>query len=128
MVVNNNNFNRINSIPITHGKPVEVQQPRVQKDFGSILQETIDKAKGIKFSKHAELRLQARNINLTEAQMKRLDDAVSKAEKKGVKDSLVLVDEVALVVNVRSRTVITAISSDELKENVFTNIDGAIIV
>ncbi|GAE88971.1 flagellar hook associated protein [Acetivibrio straminisolvens JCM 21531] len=72
------------------------------------------------------MRLQARNINLTDAQKEKISKAVQKAEEKGVKDSLVLIDDIAFVVNVRNRTVITAVNSNELKENVFTNIDGAV--
>jgi len=50
----------------------------------------------------------------------------SRSGRKGSKDSLVLIDDIAFVVNVRNRTVITAVNSNELKENVFTNIDGAV--
>ncbi len=55
-------------------------------------------------------------------------EAVAKAEARGVRDSLVLMDNLAFVVNVPNRTVITAAGSGDLKENVFTNIDGAVIV
>jgi flagellar operon protein len=57
-----------------------------------------------------------------------MKEAVTKAESKGVRDTLVLMDDLAFVVNVRNRTVITAVQSNELKENVFTNIDGAVII
>jgi flagellar operon protein len=57
-----------------------------------------------------------------------MKEAVAKAESKGVKDTLVLMDDLAFVVNIRNKTVITAVNSNELKENVFTNIDGAVIV
>ena len=96
--------------------------------FESILNQKLDEKSEIKFSKHAELRLQSRNISLTQAQKDKMKEAVARAESKGVKDSLVLMDNLAFVVNVRSRTVITAANSNELKENVFTNIDGAVIV
>lgn len=78
------------------------------------------------FSKHASLRLNDRNINLTDDQMNRVADGVEKAEQKGIRDSLVLVDDVALLVNVKSRTVITAVSPQ--RDNVFSDIDGAVIV
>jgi flagellar operon protein len=77
------------------------------------------------FSKHAALRLDARDIRLSDEQMTRLHSAIGKAQEKGIRDSLVLMDDVALVVNVRSRTVITAMNQ---AENVFSNIDGAVIV
>lgn len=96
--------------------------------FESILRQKQAEALEIKFSKHAEYRLQSRNISLTQSQRDKMKEAVAKAESKGVRDSLVLMDDMAFVVNVRSRTVITAANSAELKENVFTNIDGAVIV
>ena len=74
------------------------------------------------------MRMQSRNISLTSSQKEKMGEAVKRAEAKGVKDSLVLMDNMAFVVNVRSKTVITAANNSELKENVFTNIDGTVIV
>ena len=79
----------------------------------------------VQFSKHAATRLNDRNINLTGEQIDRVATGIGKANEKGIRDSLVLVDDVALVVNVKSRTVITAVNQ---AENVFSNIDGAVIV
>ena len=127
MVISNfkNNINGISNVP-----SINTQRPLVQQKSGfeSVLQKTISEKDGLKFSKHAELRLQERNINLTAAQKEKMNAAVAKAETKGVKDSLVLMDNMAFVVNIRNRTVITAANNNELKENVFTNIDGAVIV
>jgi flagellar operon protein len=128
-VVVNNNYNSINKV--NANKPASnVQKPfnPTTSGFGAVLQESINKNESLKFSKHAELRLQSRNISLTQAQKDKMKEAVSRAESKGVKDSLVLMDNLAFVVNVKSKTVITAVNSSELKENVFTNIDGAVIV
>lgn len=100
---------------------------KVNAEFGDILNNKIAE-KTLLFSKHAELRLQSRNINLSSSQMKRIIEGVNKAGTKGVKDSLILLDDIALIVNIKKRTVITAASKNELKENVFTNIDGAVIV
>lgn len=77
-------------------------------------------------SKHAAIRLNDRNINLSDDQMDRVADAIVKANEKGIRDSLVLVDNVALVVNVKSRTIVTAMNQDN--KNVFSNIDGAVII
>jgi flagellar operon protein len=85
-----------------------------------------EKLNPVNFSKHASNRLIDRNINLTGEQMERLEEGIGKASQKGIRDSLVLMDNLALVVNVSSRTVITAIS--EPRDNVFSNIDGAVIV
>ena len=126
MVVNNKFLNNINQI--AGNKPVSTLQKQLEAkgDFGNILSEKIRESAGIKFSKHAEQRLQARNISLTDNQKDKINKAVSMADEKGVKDSLVLMDNLAFVVNVKSRTVITAVNSNELKDNVFTNIDGAV--
>ena len=107
---------------------VKSRNNAVAGGFGSILQQKLTESGELKFSKHAELRLQSRNINLTQAQMDKMKEAVSKAESKGVRDSLVLMDNLAFVVNITNRTVITAANSSELKDNVFTNIDGAVIL
>lgn len=82
----------------------------------------------LKFSKHASVRLEQRGINLTSGQMKRLEDATTKASQKGIKDSLVIVDELAFIVNVPNQTVVTALNSTDTDENVFTNIDGAVFM
>jgi flagellar operon protein len=89
---------------------------------------------GLKFSKHAAIRLADRNIELSASQMERLTDGTKQAEVKGIKDSLVLMDQLAFIVNVPNQTVVTAISINETggasytSENIFTNIDGAVIV
>ena len=82
----------------------------------------------IKFSKHASQRLLQRNISLSDNQIERLNDAALKAEKKGIKETLVLVDSLAFIVNVPSNTVVTAMDRSEAQDNVFTNIDGAVII
>ena len=82
----------------------------------------------VHFSKHALNRLDQRNITLSDEQSSRLSDGVMKAGEKGIKDSLVLVDKMAFIVNVPSQTVVTAMDQTETKSNVFTNIDGAVIM
>jgi flagellar operon protein len=84
---------------------------------------------GVKFSQHAVQRLQTRNINMTASQMDQLKTAVDKAAQKGARESLILMNnDLALVVSVRNRTVITAMDGANIKDNVFTNIDSAVIV
>lgn len=82
----------------------------------------------LKFSKHASQRLESRNISLSEEQNARLEDGVEQAHAKGIKDSLVLVDSLAFIVNVPSKTVVTAMDQTETQSNIFTNIDGAVIM
>lgn len=80
---------------------------------------------GLKFSKHANERLATRNINLSEDQMERLESGTTKAREKGIQESLVMVDNLAFIVNVKNNTVITAVGDSN--DSVFTNIDGAVI-
>lgn len=91
-------------------------------DFSAILQDRL------KVSGHAQTRLQSRNIELGQAEWERVMNGVDKAAAKGAKDSLVMIDDIALVVSVKNRTVITAVDKESLKENVFTNIDSAVVV
>lgn len=98
------------------------------KSFEEVLLSTqgIDNTSELKFSKHANERLLSRNIDLTEAQYQRLESGARKASEKGIKESLVMVDDLAFIVNIKNNTVVTALSSEE--DKVFTNIDGAIII
>ena len=95
--------------------------------FGDVLENKLSQAQPIVFSKHASLRLNSRNINLSGEQIARVQDGLTQARQKGINDSLVVVDDIRLVVNVKSKTVITAMQS-EADNNIFTNIDGAVIV
>jgi len=82
----------------------------------------------LKFSQHAEMRLQQRGIRFQPEQLSKIESAVDKAAAKGAKDSLILVQDTALIVNVKNRTVITALDGASMKDNVFTQIDSAIII
>ena len=81
----------------------------------------------LKFSKHASSRLIDRGIELTTDQMDRLSEGTNRAGEKGIRDSLVMVDNLAFIVNVPNHTVITAMDQTRADENIFTNIDGAVI-
>jgi flagellar operon protein len=82
----------------------------------------------LKFSGHAMQRLKDRRITLDQQTMMKVSDAVDKADAKGVEDTLVLTKDAALIVSVKNRTIITAMDRNQLTGNVFTNIDGAVIV
>ncbi len=83
---------------------------------------------GLKFSNHAVERMQSRGIRFTPEDMTRLNDAVSRAAAKGSKDSLILMQDSALIVSVKNKTVVTVMDKAALKENVFTNIDSTIVM
>ena len=81
----------------------------------------------VRFSTHAQRRLAARAIHFGQSQLKRLGEAMDKAASKGGRDSLILMDELALIVNIKNRTVITAIDKSSRREGVFTNIDTVVM-
>ncbi len=94
-----------------------------QKSFKDILHGNM-----VHFSHHAELRLQQRGIQLQSDQLTKLESAIDQAAAKGAKDSLILINDMALIVNIKNRTVITAMDGSSIKDNVFTKIDSAVIV
>lgn len=128
------NYNIDLTKPITTGKLINSHVNKTyelksrDETFDSILKQTIEKKETIKFSKHARDRIQARNINITKNDVDKICKAFELARQKGVKNSLVIVDDFALIVNVPSKTVVTAMDGYSMRQNVFTNIDGAVIV
>lgn len=96
-----------------------------QAPAGAALTKALD---GVKFSNHAVDRMRSRGISFTPDDMGRLNDAVSRAAAKGSKDSLILMNDSALIVSVKNKTVVTVMDQSALKENVFTNIDSTIVM
>jgi len=94
-----------------------------QRTFEAVLSNKTD----LKFSGHAIDRLTDRGVSLDESTVSRLDKAVLAAGKKGSDQSLVLLDEMAFVVSIKNKTVITAMETGNMKEGVFTKIDSAVI-
>ncbi len=95
----------------------------VQSTFDQLFSKELEK---VKISGHAQKRLESRNIQLSTAEMNKIEEAVTRAEAKGAKDSLVMMDNTAFIVNVPNKTVVTAIDVRESKDNVFTNIDSVV--
>ncbi|MCR5175909.1 MAG: flagellar protein [Anaerovibrio sp.] len=93
--------------------------------FADILQKTSNK---VIFSNHAMQRLENRNLNFSEQDLKKLDDTVARMAQKGARESLIYMNDTALVVSVANRTVITAMDGSSARENIFTNIDSAAII
>lgn len=113
-----------------HGPPAPgpVPAPRAPRAPFAHMLRSIIRSEDIHFSAHASQRLEARAIRLDPAQEARLSEALDQAASKGARESLLLMDQVAYVVNVPRRTVITAVPVDEMAHNVFTNIDSAVLV
>ncbi len=99
-----------------------------KSSFKDIFTRKLKEQPEIKFSRHAQNRLVSRKIKVSEKELNRLKSGIEKAEDKGAKDSLIIVNGVAYVVSVENKTVITAIDNKNIKENVFTNIDSAVIM
>lgn len=123
--------------PIVTGAPgAALQAAQQQKrnnsaegvSFQSVLQEKLNQSGNVSFSKHAVKRALEHNIELTDDSLARLNEGVRLASEKNLDDTLILVGQAAFVVSVKNNTVITAVSSGEMKGNVFTNINGAVIV
>jgi flagellar operon protein len=114
-------------IPRQQG-PQRSQQITTEKgSFDQLLQKQLSQQGTVKFSRHASQRMQTRGITFSDAQLQRLDTAISQVSAKGGRESLVMLDSTALVVSVKNETVVTVVGQDQLKDNVFTNIDSAII-
>jgi len=114
---------RVNGTSQQPAKPTTYTNKSVQ---GPSFGETLENIQGVKFSNHAQNRLQSRDITLNSENVGRLSDAIDKAEKRGGKSSLVMVDDLAFIVNIQSRTVVTALDKNQRGEGVFTQIDSVV--
>ena len=115
---------------LKNGKQANRQETVAEQGFSfrQVLEQTNvrrDDLQGVVFSKHANERLASRNINLNDEQMNRLNKGVMQAKEKSIKESLVMMDNIAFIVNIKNNTVITAM--DDSSDSIFTNIDGAVI-
>jgi flagellar operon protein len=112
-------------VPIEPGRDIK-SKTGVENNsapFKSIFQEELDK---VKFSNHALKRLESRNINLSDIDLNKIQDAVEKAGQKGAKDSLVMMKDTAFIINIPNKTVVTAMPLDNSEDNIFTNIDSVV--
>lgn len=109
----------------TESTPVKTTEG---KTFQEILESSQTAGREVRFSKHAAGRLAERNIELTRSQMDRLTQGARQAQQKGIRESLVLMDQMAFIVNIPSNTVVTAMNQADTQQNIFTNIDGAVII
>ena len=96
--------------------------------FDAVLAEGLKKAEEVQFSKHSKMRIEERGIPLTDELMTDLNVAVGKARLKGARDVVMIGKDAAFIVNVPNNVVVTAMNGDEMKENIFTNIDSAVLL
>ena len=117
-------------------QPGRIDLPQQQKSaigqtsnspFAQVLDQKLP-PQGIKFSQHAQDRLKARNISFSAADLANLEGAVNSVAQKGGKESLVMMGDSALVVSVKNRMVVTAMDRSQMRGNVFTNIDSAVVI
>lgn len=129
-------LNSVGPISAPESKPVagKGQAPSGPSEFQSILKEATAKETAEKklsplnFSQHAETRIRSRQIPWDAAMEKRIGEGIDAANAKGSREALILADNLAVIANVKSRTVITAIDRAQLKERIFTNIDSTVLV
>lgn len=117
------NLHRLPMQPIIR-QSQNVHSPK--QSFAQHLKEV--QTSNLKVSKHATERLAERNIHISDAEWKRVSDKVFEAKSKGIKESLVLMDQAALIVSAKNGTVITAMDRSEANDQIFTNIDGTIVL
>jgi flagellar operon protein len=119
----------INPVPRPAGVPIEIP-PTGAGSFRDVLRtaQAPSVRQPLKFSAHAQQRLESRNIRLTSDDLAKMNVMADKAAAKGSKQSLFMMRDVAMVVSITNRTVITAVDQSSMKENVFTNIDSAAIL
>lgn len=113
---------------VAPGTQVQRQQKPVQgPSFSEVLTREVQK-QGLTISKHAASRVQQRGVDISAANLQRLGEGVRLAQEKGLSEALVLVDSTAYLVSAKNSTIITAVNGSDLKGNVFTNIDGTVII
>jgi len=113
--------------PQPASRPKQAGSVENRNQFARILDEKLP-SQGVRFSQHAQERLRARGITLTESDLQKLEGAVDSVAQKGGRESLVMLGDAALVVSVKNRTVVTAVDRESMRGNVFTNIDSAVVI
>lgn len=121
----NNNLTSTAATGTNVGKSTAAKSSSPANAASSFAQALAD-ASNVKFSNHAQQRLEKRQISLTEDGLTRLSQAVDKASQRGGRESMVLMDDLAFIVNVKDRVIVTALDSTSRREGVFTQIDSVV--
>ncbi len=111
------------------GRPgsAEAKPAAAGDEFNAVLGTAMDEG-SVRFSGHAQTRLKSRGIHLTRNDLMKIEQATDTAQAKGSRESLILMKNLGLIVNIKNRTVLTAIDSSQMKDNIVTNIDSTVIV
>ena len=122
-------FRPIQSLPVSRNPHQSVKTNQlIQTPFSMQLQSAIQSKSKLTISKHASERLEQRGIEISQERWSRIEEKVKQAKAKGVNDSLVLLSDAALIVSAKNNTVITAMGRQEAAEQIFTNINGTIVM
>lgn len=122
----------LNGIQRNQNTKVKFNKKTKDLSFNNILNKQLEKQTikkkddNIIFSKHANLRLEQRNISFSNNELKQISNAIDTADKRGIKNPLIIMDKSALIANVKSRTIVTVV--DNIKDKVFTNVDGVVSI
>jgi flagellar operon protein len=128
-VLDKASFRPIQSLPVSRNPHQSVKTNQlIQTPFSMQLQSAIQSKSKLTISKHASERLEQRGIEISQERWSRIEEKVKQAKAKGVNDSLVLLSDAALIVSAKNNTVITAMGRQEAAEQIFTNINGTIVM
>ena len=114
----------LNTAPIRHMQPNQTNKGT----FKQVFHHALHTDEPLRISKHAQIRLEQREIEINHAKWQRIEEKVNEAKKMGVNESLVLLEDAALIVSAKTNTVITAMDRQEASSQIFTNINGTIVM
>ena len=120
-----NKLTNVNALKLSHAS---VQTQKTDERFSTLLKEELDCSEGVRFSKHAAQRVAERGIEVSDRLRSDLNQAVEKANAKGARDVVIIGKDGAFIVNVPHNLIVTTMNGNEMKENIFTNIDSAVLL
>ncbi len=124
----NISFNPVSLQSLSSRHPERTKQVKQAVNFSDHLEQAVRDSRKLTLSKHASERLAERGICINESKWSQIEAKVLEAKRMGVKESLVLLHDAALIVSGKNNTVITAMNRQEATAQIFTNINGAIIL
>ena len=126
--MNRVNIQHVPYYPTVQSTVKQTSSPNTKQLFIDHLKQATVEIEQLKISKHASERLNERNISISDTEWQQINEKVSEAKNKGVKQPLVLLEQAALIVSAKNATVITALDRVEARQQLFTNIDGTIVL